>query len=144
MSNDPRQTTSTPSRASSQTTQIITRLNAFRELAIVQADASGPSADRRKIGMAADMPPSRLYRLLAEHGRPRNRSDFAVHDERTQRMLSSLVKGHVVEGTHEGKPFTGSYSSQSTDETGKVWLVLTDHATQKPIVVPAAAVASYH
>jgi len=131
-------------RVIAQATQMISHLRSFQELAIAKADASGPSADRRKIGIAAAMPPSRLYRLLDQYGRPRNRSSYASYDERTQRMLGGLVKGHVIEGAHQGKPFAGSYTSQNTDDNGEVWLVLTDHTTQKPIVVPVTAVTSYH
>jgi len=131
-------------RVIAQTTQIVRHLTMFRDMAIVQADASAPSADRRQIGIAAAMPPSRLYRLLDQHGRPRKRGSYAHYDEQTQRMLASLVKGHVVEGTYKGRPFTGAYMSQSTDESGDAWLVLTDHTTQKPILVPAEAVSSYH
>jgi hypothetical protein len=131
-------------RVIAQTTQMISHLRTFQELAIAKADASGPSSDRRKIGIAAAMPPSRLYRLLDQYGRPRNRSGYTGYDEGTQRMLAGLVKGHIVEGTHQGKPFTGSYTSQNTDENGDVWLVLTDQASQKPVVVPVTAVVSYH
>jgi hypothetical protein len=125
-----------------QTTQVIGHLDEFRELAIARADASGPAADRRKIGIAAAMAPSRLYRILDRQGRPRKR-DYATYDEATQRMLASLVKGHVVEGSYQGEQFTGSYISQKLDDDGTIWLVLTDHTTQKPVVVPAEAVSSY-
>ncbi|MGH7484309.1 MAG: hypothetical protein ACREMY_01740 [bacterium] len=127
----------------SQTTQLISHLELFREQAIAQADATGPTADRRSIGIAAGMAPSRIYRILERYGRPRRR-EYESYDEQTQRMLASLVKGHIVEGSYQGKPFVGSYVSQNADEDGTVWLVLTDHATQKPIVVPVTAASAYH
>jgi hypothetical protein len=130
-------------RVIAQTSQVMNHLDMFRELAIARADASGPAADRRKIGIAAAMAPSRLYRILDRQGRPRKR-DYATYDESTQRMLASLVKGHVVEGSYQGEPFTGSYISQNSHDDGTIWLVLTDHTTQKPVVVPAEAVSSYH
>jgi hypothetical protein len=126
-----------------QTTQVISHLDTFRELAIARADASGPAADRRKIGISAAMAPSRLYRILDRQGRPRKR-DYAAYNESEQRMLASLVKGHIVEGSYQGEPFAGSYISQNSDEDGNIWLVLTDHNTQKPVVIPAEAVSSYH
>ncbi len=61
-------------RVVAETSQIITHLEAFRELAIVAADASHPHADRKAIAIAAGMPPSRLYRILERHGRPRKRA----------------------------------------------------------------------
>lgn len=66
-----------------QTTRVIQHLEAFRELAIVKADATHPLADRKGIAIAAAMPPSRLYRLLEKYGRPKNRAkayDTALGD----------------------------------------------------------------
>lgn len=65
-----------------QTSRLIQHLEAFRELAMVAADKTGPHADRKAIAVAAAMPPSRLYRVLEKHGRPKNRAkayDDAVH-----------------------------------------------------------------
>jgi hypothetical protein len=65
-----------------QTSQLIQHLEAFRELAMVAADRTSPHADRKGIAIAASMPPSRLYRVLDKHGRPKNRAkayDDAVH-----------------------------------------------------------------
>ncbi|MGW9299549.1 hypothetical protein ACWHA3_01825 [Streptomyces cyaneofuscatus] len=56
-----------------QTSRVIQHLEAFRELAIAAADRTSPHADRKAIAIAAAMPPSRLYRLLEKHGRPRDR-----------------------------------------------------------------------
>jgi hypothetical protein len=57
-----------------QTSRLIQHLEAFRELAIVEADkVGGPHADRKAIGVAAGMPRSRLYRILERFGRPTNR-----------------------------------------------------------------------
>ncbi|MFI1840156.1 hypothetical protein [Streptomyces olivaceoviridis] len=56
-----------------QTSRVIQYLEAFRELAMVAADETGPYADRKSIAAAAGMPPSRLYRVLDKHGRPRDR-----------------------------------------------------------------------
>src|SRR5260370_7427099 len=81
--------------------------------------------------------------MLARHGRPRKR-DYATYDDKTQRMLSSLVKGHVIEGRYRDQPFEGSYVSQYADEDGTAWLLLTDHTTHDQIVVPVTAVSSYH
>jgi hypothetical protein len=66
----------------SQTSRVIQHLEEFRELAMVAADKTSPHADRKGIAMAAAMPPSRLYRVLEKHGRPKNRAkayDDAVH-----------------------------------------------------------------
>ena len=57
----------------SQTSRVIQHLEAFRELAIVAADRTGPHADRKALANAAGFPPSRLYRVLEKHGRPRDR-----------------------------------------------------------------------
>src|SRR5215470_140031 len=57
-----------------QTSRVITDLKTLRELAIVKADASHPHADRKAIAISAGWPPSRLYRVLERHGRPRDRS----------------------------------------------------------------------
>lgn len=56
-----------------QTSRLIQHLEAFRELAIVKADQTSSHADRQAIAVSAAMPPSRLYRVLDKHGRPRNR-----------------------------------------------------------------------
>lgn len=56
-----------------QTSRVIQHLEAFRELAMVAADETSPYADRKAIAAAAGMPPSRLYRVLDKHGRPRDR-----------------------------------------------------------------------
>ena len=59
-----------------QTSHVIQHLEAFRELAIVEADkAGGPHADRKALGIAAGMPRSRLYRILERFGRPTNRKE---------------------------------------------------------------------
>ena len=56
-----------------QTSRVIKHLEEFRELAIVEADKTHQSADRKGIAIAAGMPPSRLYRILERHGRPKSR-----------------------------------------------------------------------
>lgn len=56
-----------------QTSRVIQHLEAFRELAMAAADRTSPHADRKAIAIAAAMPPSRLYRVLERHGRPRDR-----------------------------------------------------------------------
>lgn len=56
-----------------QTSRLIQHLEAFRELAIVEADKTSPYADRTAIAFAAAMPPSRLYRILERYGRPKDR-----------------------------------------------------------------------
>jgi type VI protein secretion system component VasK len=65
-----------------QTSRLIQHLEIFRELAMVAADRTSPHADRKAVAIAAAMPPSRLYRVLEKHGRPKNRAkayDDAVH-----------------------------------------------------------------
>jgi hypothetical protein len=57
-----------------QTSRVIQHLETFRELAMVAADKTSPHADRKGIAIAAAMPPSRLYRVLEKHGRPKNRT----------------------------------------------------------------------
>lgn len=56
-----------------QTSRVIKHLEEFRELAIVEADKTHQQADRKGIAIAAGMPPSRLYRILERHGRPKSR-----------------------------------------------------------------------
>lgn len=56
-----------------QTSRTIQHLEAFREQAMAAADRTSPHADRKAIAIAAAMPPSRLYRVLEKHGRPRDR-----------------------------------------------------------------------
>lgn len=65
-----------------QMSHVIQHFEAARELAIAAADRTSPHADRKAIAIAAAMPPSRLYRVLEKHGRPKNRAkayDDAVH-----------------------------------------------------------------
>jgi hypothetical protein len=61
-----------------QVSRVIRHLELFREYAIVAADATSPNADRSAIGIAAGMPPSRLYRIFERHGRPRKRNPGVV------------------------------------------------------------------
>jgi hypothetical protein len=63
-----------------QTSRVIQHLEAFRELAIVTADKTSPHADRKAIAIAAGFPPSRLYRLLEKHGRPKDRRAEVLPD----------------------------------------------------------------
>lgn len=56
-----------------QTSHVIRHLEEFRELVIVEADKTHDQADRKGIAIAAGMPPSRLYRILERHGRPKSR-----------------------------------------------------------------------
>lgn len=60
-----------------QTSHLIQHLEGLRELAIVAADRTGPHVDRKALGIAAGMPPSRIYRILEKHGQPRRRKDSA-------------------------------------------------------------------
>ncbi|MFD3456033.1 hypothetical protein ACFWVC_28120 [Streptomyces sp. NPDC058691] len=55
-------------------TRQIDLLTEWRELALVQADKLDADANRANLGVAADMSPSKLYRILEKHGRPKNRS----------------------------------------------------------------------
>ena len=74
-----------------QTSRVIQHLEAFRELAIVAADKTSPHADRKGIAIAAAMPPSRLYRVLEKHGRPKNRSK--AYDEAVHQAIDEGVQG---------------------------------------------------
>lgn len=56
-----------------QASRVIQSLEELREHAIAAADRTNPHADRKAIAIAAGFPPSRLYRALEKHGRPRNR-----------------------------------------------------------------------
>lgn len=56
-----------------QASRIIQSLEELRDHAMAAADRTSPHADRKAIAIAAGMPPSRLYRVLEKHGRPRNR-----------------------------------------------------------------------
>lgn len=57
-----------------QTSRLIQHLELFRDLSVVAADKSHPHADRKALGIAAAMSGSRLYRVLAKHGRPTDRT----------------------------------------------------------------------
>jgi hypothetical protein len=61
-----------------QATRVIQAMEELRERSIVAADSTSPNADRKAIGIAAAMPPSRLYRLLEKNGRPRKRRPDAA------------------------------------------------------------------
>ncbi|MEV5150015.1 hypothetical protein [Streptomyces sp. NPDC052727] len=87
----------------------IQHLEAWRELAIVAADKTSDEADRNAIGIAAGLPPSRIYRILDRHGRPRDRKETTqratlqriIEKERgtwtPQRTVQSLsAAGHNV------------------------------------------------
>ncbi|MFW3477364.1 hypothetical protein [Streptomyces microflavus] len=66
-----------------QMAHVIQHFEAVRELTIAAADRTSPHADRKAIAIAAGMRPSRLYRVLEKHGRPKNRSkayEQAVHE----------------------------------------------------------------
>ena len=56
-----------------QTSRLLQHLESFRELTIAAADMTGPYADRKAVAISAGFPPSRLYRVLERHGRPRDR-----------------------------------------------------------------------
>jgi hypothetical protein len=56
-----------------QASRIIQSMEALRESAIAAADRTSPHADRKAMAIAAGFPPSRLYRVLEKHGRPRDR-----------------------------------------------------------------------
>ncbi|MFE0801073.1 hypothetical protein [Streptomyces sp. NPDC058812] len=74
-----------------QTSHVIQHLEAFRELAIVMADVTGPHADRKAIAMAAGFPPSRLYRVLNKHGRPKDRRNAVLPDaDRLQQGVDGM------------------------------------------------------
>lgn len=74
-----------------QTSRLIQHLEAFRELAIAQADRTGPHVDRKALAIAAAMPPSRLYRVLEKHGRPRNRAQ--AYDKAVHQAMDEGVRG---------------------------------------------------
>ncbi len=84
-----------------QTSRVIQHLEAFRELSIVAADMTSPHADRKAIAIAAAMPPSRLYRVLEKHGRPKNRS--------------SAYNTPSHQATGEGTNATGAATDQTPD-----------------------------
>jgi hypothetical protein len=57
-----------------QASRVIAAMEELREAAIVAADRTSDDADRKRIGIAAAMPPTRIYRVLEKHGRPRRRA----------------------------------------------------------------------
>lgn len=57
----------------SQTESLMAYLRESQEFNILAADSITPNADRTDIARRAGMPTSRLYRLLAKNGHPRNR-----------------------------------------------------------------------
>jgi hypothetical protein len=57
-----------------QTSRLLQALEELREASIVAADRTSEDADRKRIGIAAAMPPTRIYRILDKHGRPRRRA----------------------------------------------------------------------
>lgn len=74
-----------------QTSRVIQHLEAFRELAMVAADRTSPHADRKAIAIAAAMPPSRLYRVLEKHGRPKNRTK--AYEDAVNQAIDEGVQG---------------------------------------------------
>ncbi|MFF1360989.1 EVE domain-containing protein [Streptomyces sp. NPDC058297] len=54
--------------------RLIQHVEEWRELVIVQADKLDADASRVNLGVAAGMSPSKLYRILERHGRPKNRT----------------------------------------------------------------------
>lgn len=74
-----------------QASRLIQYLEKFRELAIVTADRTSWEADRKAIAIAAGIPPSRLYRVLEQYGRPKDRRKFYMdtYMEGMERGLSS-------------------------------------------------------
>lgn len=56
-----------------QASRVIQAMEELRDNAIAAADRTSPNADRKAIGIAAAMPPSRIYRVLEKHGQPRRR-----------------------------------------------------------------------
>ncbi|MFH8792225.1 hypothetical protein [Streptomyces sp. NPDC017941] len=74
-----------------QTSHLIQFLERFRERAIVAADRTSYEADRKAIAIAAGIPPSRLYRILEQNGRPKDRRQFYMdtYMEGMERGLSS-------------------------------------------------------
>ncbi|MEV0093793.1 EVE domain-containing protein [Streptomyces sp. NPDC050738] len=58
------------------TSRLIQHLEEWRELVIVQADELDADASRVNLGVAAGMSPSKLYRILEKHGRPKNRTSL--------------------------------------------------------------------
>lgn len=88
-----------------QTSRVIQHLEAFRELVMVAADKTSPHADRKAIAISGAMPPSRLYRVLEKHGRPRDRAkayDDAVHqaiDEGVQGIPEVFARADEINET---------------------------------------------
>ncbi|GAA3852719.1 hypothetical protein GCM10023084_03680 [Streptomyces lacrimifluminis] len=74
-----------------QASHIIQSLEELREHAMVAADRTSPHADRKAIAIAAAVPPSRLYRVLEKHGRPRNRAQ--AYDEAVHQAIDEGVEG---------------------------------------------------
>jgi hypothetical protein len=60
--------------------RLIQYLEEWVELAIVQADTLDADGSRAALGVAANMSPSKLYRLLEKHGRPKNRTPLTRLD----------------------------------------------------------------
>lgn len=73
-----------------QTSRLIQHLEAFRELAMVAADRTGPHADRKSIAIAAAMPPSRLYRVLEKHGQPVDRKQGETQKQALNQSVRAL------------------------------------------------------
>lgn len=85
-----------------QMSHVIQHFEAVRELAIVAADRTSPHADRKAIAIAAGMRPSRLYRVLEKHGRPKNRSkayDQAVHEALDKGLQGDEMWDHANRAT---------------------------------------------
>jgi hypothetical protein len=81
-----------------QMSHVIQHFEAARELAIAAADRTSPHADRKAIAIAAGMRPSRLYRVLEKHGRPKNRSkayDQAVHEALDKGLKGDEMWAHA-------------------------------------------------
>ncbi|MET8696951.1 hypothetical protein ABZV65_30925 [Streptomyces bauhiniae] len=84
-------------------TRTITHLSVTREIAIARADATGPHANRRAIGIAAAMTPSVLGDVLERNGRPRNRREGTVPYDWELSHMGTPLKAGTVRATNDDR-----------------------------------------
>ncbi|MDX2557945.1 EVE domain-containing protein [Streptomyces stelliscabiei] len=133
--------------------RLIQYVEEWRELAIVQADKLDADASRVNLGVAADMSPSKLYKILEKHGRPKNRTPLTRLDlvesaitaeggewdparvietlesygfETDQKGARSLLRDLNRENVLERKPGVGGRAIYRIPGAGREWLYVLD------------------
>ncbi|MBL1097920.1 EVE domain-containing protein [Streptomyces coffeae] len=133
--------------------RLIQHLEEWRELAIVRADQLDADASRVNLGVAAGMSPSKLYKLLEKHGRPKSRTPLTRSEivesaitteggewdaarvietlerygfETDDKGARSLLRGLNRDKVLERKPGAGGRAIYRVPGAGRDWLYVLD------------------